>query len=82
MVGALGEFLSQVFQEKIQHRGEIKGQDLGDDQSSNDDKAERDAALGRHAADARGDRDSSHEGGEGGHEDGAETGTAGVLDGF
>ena len=75
-------FFAEVFEEEVEDGSEIESEDLGDDEASDDDEAERDAGLGGHAAKAEGDRDGSHESGEGGHEDGAEPLAAGLFDSF
>lgn len=74
--------LAEFFELEVENGGEIEGEDLGDDEAADDNEAQWAAALGGHASDADGDGDSAHDGGEGGHEDGAKTGQARFIDGF
>ena len=52
----------EFLQVEVGDGSEIEGEDLGDDESSDDDEAEGAAGLGCHAAQAHSDGDGSHEG--------------------
>lgn len=65
----------------IKDGGEEEGEELGDEEAADDAEAEGDAGLGHGAADAEGDGDASHEGANGGHEDGTEADEGGFDDG-
>lgn len=71
----------EFFDVDVDDGGEIQGHDLGEDEASHDHKAKGLSALRCHAAEAKGDGNRSHEGSEGGHEDGADSDKRRVIDG-
>ena len=69
------------FEEEVNHWGDVECEELGDEESSNDGDAERASGVGT-GADAEGDGERAHDGGHGGHHDGAEADEARFEDGF
>ena len=61
------EAFAEFFEVEVEDGGEVEGQNLGNDEAADDDEAKGSSTFCGHAADAEGDGDGAHEGGEGGH---------------